>query len=87
MFDAATISDENLREYDHMMVEMHRRVRRFAPSANPIWAAVLRELEVRGQVQLLSGSYDEMRKANIRACCSSRSPAPKPGVARQRTSI
>jgi hypothetical protein len=59
MFDATTIPDENLHEYDQMMVKMNPRVRRFAPSANALWAVVLRELDVRGQVQLLCGSYED----------------------------
>jgi hypothetical protein len=66
MFDATTIPDENLHEYDQMMLEMDPRVRRSAPSANSLWAAVLRELEVREQVQLLSGSYEDVGNAKIR---------------------
>jgi hypothetical protein len=66
MFDATTIPDENLHEYDQMMVKMNPRVRRFAPSANALWAVVLRELDVRGQVQLLCGSYEDPGNAKIR---------------------
>ena len=58
------ITDE-LVAYDEMMVEASLKVERFAALAVHVWGDVLRELDNRGRVKLISGSYDDIGNALI----------------------
>lgn len=66
MIDAASLSTETLEAFDDMMVETVLKVEIFAPLASSIWAEVLRELDVRKRVKLMSGSYDDIGNSLIR---------------------
>jgi hypothetical protein len=63
--DAASLKLEALVAYDQMMIECVPKVKKFAPLAAAIWTDVLKELDHRGVVRLVSGSYDEARNAII----------------------
>lgn len=61
--DAMTL--EALEGYDDMMVECVVKVENFASLATLVWSDVLKELDKRGRVRLVSGSYDEVGSAII----------------------
>jgi hypothetical protein len=63
--DAASVKIEALLAYDDMMVECVTKVEKLAPLAVSIWTDVLKELDRRGKVQLVSGSYDDVGNALI----------------------
>lgn len=65
MIDASNITDEALQGYDQMMVEAVLKVEKFAALAVNIWQEVLRELALRGQVRLISGSYEDVGNSLI----------------------
>lgn len=58
-------TDDQLVEYDKMMIECALEVERFSEIAAAVWTAVLKELERRGKVTLVSGSYDRIGDALI----------------------
>jgi len=58
-FDASNITDEALLAYDTIKVE------KVAPLGIAFWTEVLKELDVRGKVKLISGSYDDIGNALI----------------------
>jgi hypothetical protein len=60
MIDAANVTDEALQSFDQMMIEVALKVDRFSPLAVEIWAEVLRELDVRGMVRLVRGTYEDV---------------------------
>lgn len=62
---AAAMTLEALEAYDDMMMECVLKVEKFAPLAVDIWSEVLKELDNRGRVRLVSGSYDNIGKAII----------------------
>ncbi len=66
VIDAKLLTDEALNSYDRMMVECVPRIEHFSPLAANVWSDVLRELDSRGFVQLLSGSYDDVGNALVR---------------------
>jgi hypothetical protein len=66
MIDVSIFTDEALEGYDQMMIEATLTVNRFSALAVSIWDEVLRELDLRGKVQLISGSYDDVGNARIR---------------------
>lgn len=61
--DAAKLTNKALADYDAMMIEATIKVEKFAPLAVNIWSDVLKELDRRGKVKLISGSYDEVGSA------------------------
>ena len=63
--DAASVKIEALLAYDDMMVECVTKAEKLAPLAVSIWTDVLKELDRRGKVQLVSGSYDDVGNALI----------------------
>jgi hypothetical protein len=67
MIDVRALTNEELQDFDMMMLEIAAvGLQTVSQLAIDIWANVLRELDIRGFVELLSGSYDDVRKANIR---------------------
>lgn len=64
-FDARPLSDEVLDSFDEMMTECVAKIERFSPLAVSIWSDVLRELDRRGRVRLVSGSYDDLGNALV----------------------
>ena len=65
MIDATRYSDEDLQNFDRMMVEVVVRIERISALAVGMWSEVLKELDLRGKVKLLSGSYDNVGGAKI----------------------
>jgi hypothetical protein len=63
--DAARLTNEALESYDTMMVECVVKVEKLAPLAMAPWSDVLKELDHRGKVKLVSGSYDDLGNALI----------------------
>lgn len=66
VIDAKPLTDDALNSYDQMMVDCVPRIEKFSPLAVAIWSDVLRELDRRGFVELVSGSYDDVGNAVIR---------------------
>lgn len=64
--NAAAMTDEALISYDRMMVECVLKIDEVAALAIAVWSDVLRELDHRGFVQLVSGSYDDVGNAIVR---------------------
>lgn len=65
LLDCANLTDETLIGFDKMMFEANVKVQFFSALATRIWGDVLRELDRRGHVQLVSGSYDEVGGALV----------------------
>lgn len=65
MIEASKLPDEALLAYDDMMTECVVKVEKFAPLAVRIWSEVMKELDRRGKVKLMSGSYDDIGNALI----------------------
>ena len=63
--DLARYRTEELKEFDMMMVEAVGAVRARG-RARDVWSAALRELHSRGEVTLVSGSFDDMQNAHVR---------------------
>jgi hypothetical protein len=63
--DAASLKLEALIAYDKMMIECALTVKNIAPLAVSIWTDVLKELDRRGKVRLVGGSYDDVGNAII----------------------
>jgi hypothetical protein len=63
--DATKMTDQALDDFDAMMVECVTRVEKFASLATTVWTDVLKELDRRGKVKLVSGSYDDLGNALI----------------------
>ena len=63
--DAQRLTDEVLQGYDDMMVECTVKIEKFAGLATAVWSDVLKEMERRGKVKLVSGSYDDLGNALI----------------------
>lgn len=59
------LSNEALLGYDDMMTECFIKIEKLSPLAVSILSEVLRELDRRGLVKLLSGSYDDIGNAHI----------------------
>jgi hypothetical protein len=58
--DASRITIEALESYDDMMVECVVTVKNLAPLAMAVWSEVMKELDRRGRMKLISGSYDDI---------------------------
>ncbi|WP_010140298.1 hypothetical protein [Oceanicola sp. S124] len=55
------VKADELQRYDRMMIECSLKIEEpenIAPLAINIWIEVLKELSVRGKVELVSGSFD-----------------------------
>lgn len=65
MIDTMGITTEALLSFDNMMFECTLKVEKISPLAMSIWSEVLRELDLRGKVKLVSGSYDDIGNARI----------------------
>jgi hypothetical protein len=59
------MTDDALKAYDEMMLECALKLEKLAPLAVSIWQNVLKELDRRGKVRLVSGSYDDVGNAII----------------------
>jgi len=66
LFDASVLTDEALISFDDMMVECVLKVDKVSPLAVNLWTEVLKELDLRGRVVLISGSYDDVGNSRIR---------------------
>ncbi|WP_045393666.1 hypothetical protein [Falsirhodobacter sp. alg1] len=58
IIDAATLTDETLISYHLMMGEIVL-VKNFSSLAVAVWSDVLRELDKRGKIRLISGNYSD----------------------------
>ena len=63
--NAENITTDALEAYDNMMTECVLKVENFAPLATAVWAEALKELDKRGRVRLVSGSYDDIGNALV----------------------
>lgn len=63
--DAAKMTDQALDDFDVMMVDCLLKVEKFASLATAVWTDVLKELDRRGKVKLVSGSFDDVGNALI----------------------
>ena len=59
------LQDEALVNYDRMMIEVSLKVADVSALAVSIWSLVLKELDQRGRVRLISGSYDDVGNALV----------------------
>jgi hypothetical protein len=66
MIDVSIFTDEALEGYDQMMIQASLTVDHFSALAVSIWDEVLRELDLRGRVQLISGTYEDVGNARIK---------------------
>ena len=62
---AQNLTDEALQDFDRMMTEAAMKVDKLASLAVGIWSDVLKELDRRGKVRLISGSYNDIENALI----------------------
>lgn len=65
VIDATKLDDAALEAYDAMMVECVPLIKSYATLAVNVWRDVLKELDNRGKVKLVSGSYDDIGNALI----------------------
>lgn len=64
-FDASRFSNEALLSLDDMMTETYLKVEKISPLSVSLHADALEELEKRGKVRLISGSFDDIGNALI----------------------
>ena len=62
---AQNLTDEALQDFDRMMTEAAMKVDKLASLAVGIWSDVLKELDRRGKVRLISGSYNDIENAVV----------------------
>lgn len=62
---AHSMTDDVLISYNDMMDECVVKIQNFSLLAVNIWSDVLKELDRRGRVKLISGSYDDVGNALI----------------------
>lgn len=65
LLDPSKLTDKALQDFDQMMIEATTTVHKFAALAVHAWQDVLKEMDARGQVQIISGSYDDVGNALI----------------------
>ncbi|SDB13903.1 hypothetical protein [Agrobacterium fabrum] len=65
VFDASRLTDEALLAFDKMMNETYLRVVDISSLGVSLHADALEELEKRGKVKLVSGSFDDLGNALI----------------------
>lgn len=63
--DFGAVPDDELQGHDQMMIKCILTVRDISALSMQIWAATLKELERRGKVQLVRGTYDDLGNAAI----------------------
>jgi hypothetical protein len=63
--NASVMSDVDLQDYDEMMTRFCVGNGRISALGIAVWIDVLNELDLRGQVALISGSYDDIGNAQI----------------------
>lgn len=63
--NTTAMTTDTLEAYDDMMCECVLKVNKFAPLAVKVWSDSLKELDRRGRVKLISGSYDDIGNALI----------------------
>ncbi len=66
MIDLEKYSDKTLKAYHDYMSECLFEVEKFEILAVGIWKEVLKELDKRGLVKLIQGSYNDINSAVIR---------------------
>ncbi len=64
-FDPTKISDDELKSYDEMMGQCVVNGTSFSTLASGLWVVILKELDRRQLVRLISGSYDDVGNAYI----------------------
>lgn len=62
---AEKMTTEALVGYDQMMVQVSLRINELSSLAMAVWSDVLKELDKRGKVTLISGSYDDLGQSII----------------------
>jgi len=65
MIDVTKISTDELEGYDDLMVEVSLKTHDIARIAVAVWSEVLKELDTRGRVRLVSGTYDDIGNALV----------------------
>lgn len=65
LIETGTLTDKALEDYDRMMIDATIKIENFATLAFEIWKHVLRELDKRGKIKLISGTYDDLGNALI----------------------
>lgn len=65
-FDLAALDDQKLKTHHEMMEECVFKVGTFSSLATSLWQEVLKELEKRKLVELVSGSFDDVGNAHFR---------------------
>lgn len=63
--DASGMSEVDLQDYDEMMTRFCIGEGKISALGRAVWIDVLHELDRRGQVALISGSYDDIGDARI----------------------
>jgi len=63
--DFNNIPTDQLQSHDKMMIEATIKVKEFSHLSMQVWSAVLKELDKRGKVTLVSGSYDDIGNSLI----------------------
>lgn len=66
LIQADKLSTDALRDYDQMMVESIAKVDLFSMIAAKVWSDVLKALQARGDITLLSGSLDDVGNMLVR---------------------
>lgn len=62
---ADRMTDDALMSFHKFMIEAVLKVENIAPLAMRVWSDTLKELDKRGKVRLVSGSYDDIGNALI----------------------
>jgi hypothetical protein len=65
LIDTSNLTDDVLKAHGDFMTDACVSVERVSPLSINIWQEVLRELDLRGLVKLISGSYDRVADARI----------------------
>lgn len=65
VIDASKLTDEALIAYDKMMTEVAIKIADIAPLSIAVWTDALTELDRRGHVRLISGSYEDIGNALV----------------------
>ena len=65
VIDAKQMSDDVLVGFDRMMIKAIIQIDDVSSLAMAIWSDALKELDERGKVKLISGSYDDIGKSLV----------------------
>lgn len=63
--DFTAVPTDELVTHDKMMIEAAIKVAEISHLSMQVWSAVLKELDRRGTVKLISGSYDDIGNSLI----------------------